>query len=115
MKDLTLLLISLFTPVFLLSQPVKPAKDLQYLLKQKDYFTLDSQFKKEESQISSRDRLYFDAFLMNAFNQCKTSIANINKLLRLHSSSLHDSIKAELVQLLEDDYVKIYEYKSSGS
>ena len=84
-------------------------RQLQALLDQKDYFKLAAQLKKES--LADRDRLYFAAFLSNAFNHNEACIAEVDSLL---SSDLPDSIKASLCRLQSDSYFKTGNYAKSA-
>ena len=82
---------------------------LQALLDQKDYFKLAAQLKNEP--LGDRDRLYFAAFLSNAFNRNEACIAQVDSLL---SSDLPDSVKASLCRLQSDSYFKTGNYAKSA-
>lgn len=88
-------------------------KRLQTLLNQNEYFKLDAEFKISGDKLGDADRLYFSAYLNNAFNRNKDCIKNVDSLLQL-SVKLPDSTKADLKHLQGDSYFKTYEYAKAA-
>lgn len=84
-------------------------KRLHNLLDENEYFKLDAEFKSAGDKLSDADRLYFSAYLNNAFNRNEDCINNVDSLLQL-STKLPDSTKAALKRLQDDSYFKTYQY-----
>ena len=84
-------------------------KRLQTLLKQNEYFKLDAEFKLVNAKLADADRLYFSAWLNNAFNRNEDCIKNVDSLLQL-PANLPDTTKATLKRLQDDSYFKTYQY-----
>lgn len=100
--------------IILLSPRPAPAQTdsrayLTALLEHKDYFRLRKELKQRTSSLSDQDRLYFRAHIENAFNDCQSSIKTTGELLKSRPD-IPDSVKARLLQLQEDNYVKTYQY-----
>ncbi len=95
------------------SKPVN--KQLQELLNQKKYFSLDAQFNLLKRFISKEQQLYFQSYLDNAFNKNEQVINDVTKLFRQFSSHLSDSSKVGLYQLMDDSYFKLFEYAKAAS
>ncbi|MES2109154.1 MAG: retropepsin-like aspartic protease [Bacteroidota bacterium] len=84
-------------------------KRLQTLLNQNEYFKLDAEFKIAGDKLADVDRLYFGAYLNNAFNRNDDCIKDVDSLLQL-SANLPDTTKAALKRLQDDSYFKTYQY-----
>jgi len=84
-------------------------KQLQRLLNQNEYFKLDAEFKSSGDKLGDADRLYFSAYINNAFNRNEDCISNVDSLLKL-SAKLPDTTKAALKRLQDDSYFKTYQY-----
>ncbi len=85
-------------------------KKLHDLLDKSDYFKLDVQFKMLTDSIDDGNRLYFKAYLDNAFNRNEECIKDIDSVLVNKSIKLPDSTKTALKQLQGDSYFKTYQY-----
>ena len=90
-------------------------KHLQYLLDQKDYFTLRNEFNKTKDSLNRKSVLYFSAFLENAFLHPEESNTAIQSLLTELKSELSDSTIARLLIIQEDNYIKLFQYKNACS
>ncbi len=75
------------------------ASKLKLLLDQKEYFRLETQLNLCKDDLSESQRLYFQAFVDNAFNRNEASVTAIDTLLHGNSAQLADSIKAALLLL----------------
>ncbi|MHA4809070.1 pepsin/retropepsin-like aspartic protease family protein [Flavitalea flava] len=87
---------------------------LKYLLEQNDFFRLQTIFNREGNKLTEKDRLYFQAFIDNAFNRCEASVREIDSYLDSYGKDTHDTIKVSLLSCRMDDYSKIYDYKLAG-
>ncbi|MEO8765657.1 MAG: retropepsin-like aspartic protease [Ginsengibacter sp.] len=87
---------------------------LHGLLGQKEYFQLETQLHLLKDSIENKERLFFQAFLDNAFNRKERSIRVIDTLLTNYFSQLSDTTKAALLLLKDDDYFKLYQYAKSA-
>ncbi len=87
---------------------------LSELLNEKEFFKLEEQLNSSKDRIDDDQRLYFQAFLDNAFNRNVASVTTIDTLLNDHSSSLTDSSKAALQLLQGDCYFKLFQYAKAA-
>ena len=90
------------------------ASKLKLLLDQKEYFRLETQLNLCKDDLSESQRLYFQAFVDNAFNRNEASVTAIDTLLHGNSAQLADSIKAALLLLQGDCYFKLYQYEKAA-
>ena len=99
------------------SHPVSRAREqhLQSLLDRKEYFTLQKELAQRPDEISVEKQLYLAAFVDNAFNRNTASTDKIADLLGHYSSRLSDTAKAGLLQLQEDNCLKIYQYARAAA
>ena len=67
-----------------------------------------------ENAISDEKKLYFSAFVNNAFNRNRESIKNIDAIFSNYPSVITDSLKANLLLLQEDNYFKTFQYAKSA-
>lgn len=89
-------------------------KMLQSLLDSKEYFKLKSNLVIYEDAISDEKKLYFSAFVNNAFNRNRESIKNIDAIFSNYPSVIIDSLRAGLLLLQEDNYFKTFQYSKSA-
>jgi hypothetical protein len=87
---------------------------LSTLLTQKEYFKLSSQLESDKDSIAGQQRLFFRAFVDNAFNKNERSIKEIDTLLQNYAAKLSDSAKAILYLLQDDSYFKTFQYAKSA-
>lgn len=88
---------------------------LDSLLSQKDYFRLEKQLNESGEMISASQRLYYQAFVKNAFNRNEAAVATIDSLLdHADSVQLKDSAKAVLKLLQGDSYFKLFQYAKAA-
>jgi predicted aspartyl protease len=90
-------------------------KALHILLDQKDFFRLRTSLNKNNTSISTRETLYFTAFVSNAFNKHQQSIQTIDLLLSQYAQTLNDSLKTKLLLLQEDNYAKTFQYNRASA
>jgi len=89
-------------------------KKLQSLLNRDEYFKLDAQFKMLKDSVDESNRLYFKAYIDNAFNRNEDCINDVDSLLKQPGAKLTDSIKSALKQLQGDSYFKTYQYAKAA-
>lgn len=89
-------------------------KKLQSLLSRDEYFKLDAQFKLLKDSIDDENRLYFKAYLDNAFNRNEDCVKAVDSLLKQPALKLTDSVKSALKQLQGDSYFKTYQYAKAA-
>ncbi|MBS1602917.1 MAG: aspartyl protease family protein [Bacteroidetes bacterium] len=80
---------------------------LQALLDDKEYFKLENQYNAARDDLSLKDRLYFAAFVDNAFNRNEACVAEVDSSLR---EVLPDTVRSRLLLIQEDSYFKLGEY-----
>ncbi len=89
-------------------------KQMQNLLDKKEFFRLKKMLGQDLPDLTKEKKLYFNAFVENAFNKNEQSIKSIQALLGNYSSSLNDTMRAELLMVLQDNYYKTFEYGKAG-
>jgi len=94
---------------------VSAVKHLKGLLNQKEYFRLETQFKLYVANLDDENRLYFKAFIDNAFNRNNECITDVDSLLKNKSLKLSDSLKPALYRLQSDSYFKTYQYAKAAN
>ncbi len=87
---------------------------LDSLVKEKEFFKLETQFQKGKGQLNGDQQLYFEAFLNNAFNRNAIAAQEVDSLLKEYPKSFSDSVKASLLQLQEDSYFKLFQYAKAA-
>lgn len=89
-------------------------KQLHQLLEQKDYFRLDRQFQAVGNELTDSDRLYYKAFIDNAFNRNTECINDVDSLLSSKDVKPSDSIRYVLRSLQGDSYFKTFQYAKAA-
>ncbi len=105
----TLLIIIITFPV-----KVNAQHSLRASLDVADFFSLRDSFKVHEYHLEQDIRLYFSAFIDNAFNRNELSSRKVDSFLRLRKDDWYDSEIAELLQMQRDNYLKTYHYKEAA-
>lgn len=85
-------------------------KQLRSILEQKEFFKLETRLKAWSNDLDDQQKLYFRAFVDNAFNRNEDCVKDIDTLLKTHESALTDSNKYILKRLQSDSYFKLYQY-----
>jgi predicted aspartyl protease len=89
-------------------------KQLQALLDQKDFFKLQARVKLYGPGLNDKNRLYYNAFLNNAFNRNDACIGEVDSLLKIYEEDFPDSLKSTLSRLQSDSYFKTYQYAKAA-
>jgi len=89
-------------------------KKLEELLDKKEYFRLETQFQLCAGKLDNKDRLYFKAFIDNAFNRNIECINDIDSLLKNDQLRTPDSARAVLKVLQTDSYFKSFQYAKAA-
>jgi len=92
--------------------PVFGQDKLQQYLDEGNYFKLKQYL--PYSQLTPEKRLYFEAYVANAFNQNSISILKIDSLLYTDSIRNNNERAAQLWELQMDNYSKLYNYKKAA-
>jgi hypothetical protein len=87
---------------------------LQSLVHDGEYFRLRSELRKRGSLLPDNKLKLYRAFIESAFNRAGNSILLTESLLTEGDSSLPDSIRADLMLLLRDNYFKSYQYRKAA-
>jgi len=90
-------------------------KELQSLLDNKEYFKLRDRLSVESDQISDAKKIFFRAYVRNAFNDNGKSNEDIEALLTKYTSAISDSSKANLLEKQADNYFKTFQYAAAAS
>jgi len=83
---------------------------LQVLYQTKQFFDLRDEVKKQQSG-KSLDILFYRGAVANKFNQIETSITLLQNFLKKFKD---DPLRRDALELLADDYVKIYQYAQAA-
>lgn len=85
---------------------------LDSLLAQHEYFRFRDALHRDSSRLSEQDKLIYGAFAANAFHHESRSNAMIRTVLSNEVFRLTDSVKASLLFVQRDNFVKLYDYKN---
>ena len=83
-------------------------KKLFKLLAQREYFELRRALRDGQDSIGDNKKLFFKAFIENAFNQNIRSSEIVDQLLKDSTEELNDTLKAELLLLQRDNYIRVF-------
>ncbi len=115
-KHLTLFVLLVFIiPACKKHSNPEDVKQLHVLLDQKDYFRLDTHFKAVSNDIDDEDRLYFKAFIDNAFNRNTECIKDVDSLFAEKDLKLTDSARYTLKSIQSDSYFKTFQYAKAAA
>ncbi|MFI5154278.1 MAG: aspartyl protease family protein [Chitinophagales bacterium] len=89
-------------------------QELNVLLDKKEFFKLASSLSQFANEMSKKDRLYFQAFVDNAFNRNSSSNKIIEDLFNNYLSELSDSMKVRLLMIQQDNDFKTFRYASAA-
>lgn len=89
--------------------------ELNSLLEKRDFFSLNQKLSMPNPNITTQDSLYFQASVQNAFGNNHASIAAIRRLSEEYPNQVEDDAWINLLNILADDYSKIYDYKSTAA
>lgn len=87
---------------------------LRKYLSEKDYFRLRDCYASVKSGIHPKDKLFYKAYIDNAFNRCASSQQDIEHLLNDYKSKLTASKIAGLLKLQMDNEVKLFNYNMAA-
>jgi hypothetical protein len=85
-------------------------KQLKDLLDKNEYFKLDARYKQFSNDLDEGNRLYFKAFIDNAFNRNEDCVKDVDSLFSQTSLTFPDSVKSVLKRLQGDSYFKTFQY-----
>jgi len=85
-------------------------KQLKDLLAKNEYFKLDAQYKQMGNELDEGNRLYFKAFIDNAFNRNEACVKDVDSLFSQANFIVPDSVKSTLKRLQGDSYFKTFQY-----
>lgn len=110
--------ICLFLAVFLFHScsPRLTQTQQQYLvdlLARKDYFKLQERMDKQGKGLPKVQRLYYQAFLENAFNHPRLSSEYCNKLLQRKQQATGGHTASNLLTLQIDNFAKAFQYQEA--
>lgn len=86
---------------------------LKKLLEKKEYFSLQKDLVKNESQLSEDRILFFNAVLNSAFGEREKSNNEIDALFQNYNKTLTDSITLQLLDIKAANYLYSYQYKKA--
>lgn len=86
------------------------ASQLDKLLKEERFFELRTAYNSERNKLPQHRKLYFEAYLDNAFGRLSRSNGVIDSLLNKYAKKLKKSERIELLLLQADNHTKQFEY-----
>jgi hypothetical protein len=89
-------------------------RQMQSLLDRKEYLQLKTGLSLLGSHLSRERRIYFRAFVENAFNQNLQSEKDIESLLTEYATILHLREKAALLRLQSNNYLRTFAYAKAA-
>ncbi|PZF71211.1 retropepsin-like aspartic protease [Taibaiella soli] len=101
--------------LFIFSAPSFAQRELRDYLDQADFFRLRDELAKHGSTIDADARLYFTAFVDNAFNRNELSIRRVDSFMALKKDDWYPKEIANLLQVQRDNYCKTYRYKDAAA
>ncbi|QQX77157.1 MULTISPECIES: pepsin/retropepsin-like aspartic protease family protein [Aequorivita] len=78
-----------------------------------DYFTLREEFKNNKEQLNTRDSLYFEAILANAFNNPEKSNEAIDTFFKTPKAEITDSLAEKMLATKLTNHIYRAEYKAA--
>ncbi|MCB0466347.1 MAG: aspartyl protease family protein, partial [Aequorivita sp.] len=91
----------------------KKFKAMNALVTDLDYFSLQEEFKNNKDQLRTRDSLYFEAILANAFNNPKKSNAAIDAFFKTPKEEITDSLAEKMLVTKLTNHIHSSEYKEA--
>jgi len=89
-------------------------REMKGLVAGADFFRLERMLGQYSDSISTADRLYFQSYVDNGFNRNRASIYRIDSFTHLDIHERTDTAEAQLLQLLMDNYGKLFAYRKAG-
>lgn len=89
--------------------------EMNTLLEKRDFFVLKDKLAISSTGLQRMDSLYFGASVQNAFGDCDQSIATIKKLSQEYATQIDDNAWSNLLNILADNYIKNFDYKSAAA
>ncbi|RJP65072.1 MAG: hypothetical protein C4539_13640 [Ignavibacteriales bacterium] len=114
MKKLTLALLLVLLGNLIFAGLTQTETQLKELLDKKEFFRMRKILRRNPPDISEVKKLYFNAFVENAYNKNQYSINTIESLFSNYSDALDDTMKADLLKIQQDNFYKTYEYEKAG-
>lgn len=90
--------------------PLQQEQRYVNLLARRDYFALRAEMARVGKALPRQQRLYYGAYLENAFNQPAASIQTANQLLLNRKGKLRPETASNLLILQIDNYAKTFDY-----
>ncbi|MFT4204617.1 MAG: retropepsin-like aspartic protease [Chitinophagaceae bacterium] len=90
-------------------------EEMNSLLEKKDFFTLKEKLSHTNTGLTTQDSLYFQASTQNALGNHQQSIAAIKRLSQEYATQMDGNVWINLLNILADDYIKIFDYKSTAA
>ena len=88
-------------------------KTLDSLAECQDYFKLKQRFYNQNHALSEAHALYYEAIILNRFNQLSESNAKIEALLKLESQHLSETMLNALYNTKLLNHINLYQYKAA--
>lgn len=101
--------------LFAFSAPSFAQHTLRDYLDQADFFRLRDELEKYGPDMDADARLYFAAFVDNAFNRTQLSISRADSFMKLKKEDWYPKEIANLLQMQRDNYCKAYRYKDAAA
>ncbi|QES90031.1 retropepsin-like aspartic protease [Rhizosphaericola mali] len=109
-----ILFLSITLFLFLDAYGQKKYESLGKYLESKDYFSLKSYLHHSTLPLETKDSVYFESIVQNAFGENDAAIKSIHYLSEHYASGLDDNAWIKLLNVLADSYVKTFQYNSAA-
>ncbi len=118
MRFLYLLLLSIiFSCARSIKKPINTTfitNQLDSLIEVQDYFKLKKYFLTNKNLLPEENSLYYEAILLNRFNNLARSNDQIEKLLSFENSNLNDTLLNKIYHTKLLNHINLYEYKKAA-
>jgi hypothetical protein len=109
-----LVLMACKTPDGLVHSDRRLTTKLDSLLDRHEYFRFRDLLNKDSARLAPQDRLIYEAFVQNAFNRVTRSNAIIARLFSDRAFTVGDSLRARLLFVQRDNFIKLYDYRKAA-
>ncbi|WP_083702193.1 retropepsin-like aspartic protease [Mangrovimonas sp. DI 80] len=92
----------------------KLTQELDSLIEVQDFFKLKKQYRSQKNNLSKENSLYYEAIILNRFNDLEASNSKIAKLLNMETLHLNDTMFNTLYNTRLLNHVNLYQYKEAA-
>lgn len=89
-------------------------RELDSLIEVQDFFKLKNHYHSQKNNLSKENSLYYEAIILNRFNDLEASNSKISELLNMQALHLNDTIVNRLYNAKLLNHVNLYQYKEAA-